>query len=577
MPQYTLRSYQQEAVNVAMQWLLKNSDPALLSISGGGGKSLICAELARLLYEKTGKRVLCLVPTEDLLLQNGEKMALTGEKFSYYSASVEKSLRYHIVIATEGTFKKIAKQVGHEFCAVIVDEADRVTPTFKKIIDDMREGNPLLRVLGMTGTPFRMKTGYIYGIDTDNVVLGTDEAIEPYYRKLLYRLPCNDLIAMGYLTPVSIGTTKGYDTKELKIKGDKFTDESVKMTFENKGSITETIVKDIIDKSKDRKGVMIFCASLEHCDEVVKYLPQNDYVLLRGDMPKKERRKALADFKAQRKKYLINQNIATVGVDVPHADVCVLMRGIESNRLFQQIVWRVVRLCEGKDDALLLDYGNNIENLFNGDADIFSPQIKTYGSKHAPKIEVCCPDCNTSQEFAQRHGFNNYDKFGYSTDLAGDRLQGDIPAHHGRRCKGMTMLGKNQYKRCDYYWTHKECKECGHKNDIAARKCEKCAITLINPDDKLSDTATVINTGDRNIAVVTGMEIHENDAIRLVTFRTPHGDIVAKHYTNTDNKFIAQHAIIFDRATNFGERVPKRIEYVKQKNGYFTIKRYMHS
>lgn len=573
---YKLRSYQQEAVDASMAWLLKNSEPALLSLSGGSGKSLICAELAKLLFQKTGKRVLCLVPTEDLLLQNGEKMQMTGEKFSYYSASVEKSLRHHIVIATEGTFKKIAKDVGHEFCAVIVDEADRVTPTFKKIIEDMRLGNPLLRVIGMTGTAFRMKTGYIYEIDEENRLLGTDQAIEPYYKKLLYRLSCNELIAMGYLTPVSIGVTHGYDTKELKMKGDKFTDESVKKTFENKGNITETIVNDVIKKSKNRKGVMIFCATLEHCDEVVKYLPQDDYVLLRGDMPKKARRQAIADFKSQKKKYLVNQNIATVGFDAPHADVCVLMRGIESNRLFQQIVWRVVRLHEGKEDALLLDYGNNIENLFNGDADIFTPQIKTYGSKPTTKIEVCCPECNTTQEFSHRKDFELYDKQGYAIDQFGSRLVGDIPAHYGRRCTGMTMLGKNKYKRCDYYWTHKECKVCGHKNDIASRKCEKCSTVLITPDDKLSETATVINVGDKNIATVNGMRVKENENIRIITFDTTHGDIIMKLYPNSDNKFIAQHSVIFDRATNMGEKIPKRIEYVKQKNGLFTVKRYIH-
>ena len=75
---YTLRSYQLEAVEIAMLWLKANSEPALLELSGGAGKSLIMAEIARRLFLLTGKRVLCLVPSEDLLLQNGEKMELTG-------------------------------------------------------------------------------------------------------------------------------------------------------------------------------------------------------------------------------------------------------------------------------------------------------------------------------------------------------------------------------------------------------------------------------------------------------------------------------------------------------------------
>ena len=88
---YTLRPYQQEAVDAAIAWVRKNSSPALLELATGAGKSLICAELARILVPLSKKKVLCLCPTAELVEQNYEKYLLTGNEASIYSASIGKS------------------------------------------------------------------------------------------------------------------------------------------------------------------------------------------------------------------------------------------------------------------------------------------------------------------------------------------------------------------------------------------------------------------------------------------------------------------------------------------------------
>lgn len=573
---YTLRPYQQAAVDAAIRWMKKNSEPALLELSGGAGKSLICAEIAKVMYQLSGKRILVLVPNQDLLLQNGEKMAMTGEKFSYYSASVSKSLRHHIVLATEGTFKSIAKKIGHEFSCVAVDEAHRVTPTFKQIITDMREGNPNLRVIGMTGTPFRTTEGYIYDLDLENKIM--QEATNPYYKKLLYRVTCDDLIAQGYLTPVQIGVpSESYDTSKI-VLGDRedFTESELKKTFELK-SVTSKIVADMLEKTKNHLGVIVFCATLKHAQEVCDLLPEGSYVFLHGKLSNAERKQAIHRYKTQQVKYLINRDIASTGFDAPHTDCCVFMRSVGSNGLFQQMVWRMVRLYEGKEVSLLLDYGNNIENLFDGSPEIFKPQIKAYGSKPQEKISVMCEDCGTEQEFTKRPGFEYYDPFGYALDLAGDRLEGNIPSHYGRRCTGVTPLGKNQFSRCNYYWTCKECPNCQHKNDIAARQCESCGLTLINPEDKLSEQAVYIPAGERTRTRVDSMTMREleDGNLMIVTFDTPHGEIKCRFFPNDSRTHIARHGWLFKTKTKKGNEKPLYIEYTKQKNGYCSINEYI--
>lgn len=68
---------------------------------------------------------------------------------------------------------------------MILDECHKITPTIKKIINDMRIGSPNLRTVGMSATPYRMLTGYIYAIDENNRLLNESETIDPYFRKKL--------------------------------------------------------------------------------------------------------------------------------------------------------------------------------------------------------------------------------------------------------------------------------------------------------------------------------------------------------------------------------------------------------
>lgn len=575
MTAYVPRFYQQESHDLAIEYMKKNSEPCLIVLPMGSGKALTVTIIANSLHEMSnGKIVLNLAPSKELTEQNYEKFVAMGGKASIYSASISKSLRNPIIFATAMSIIKVIKDIAHKVCGVIIDEAHGTTNTIKQIIEIIREVNPHVRVCGLTATPYNMGSGYCYEIDQHGKLV--QETREPYYKKLVYSITANELISLGYLTPPQIGKPEShYDTSKLELKGKTFSDKDLNETFVGK-EITQKIVADILNKTEDKNSVLVFASSIAHMEELVKLFPQEQTRILSGKTKKKEREAIVSDFKSFKFKYLINVGILTTGFDHSALDAIAILRATESAGLYQQILGRGTRLYEGKDTFLVLDYTDNIENFFGESGDVFEPNIKTYGSKPTTKIEVCCPECNTTQEFAHRKDFELYDKQGYAIDQFGSRLVGDIPAHYGRRCTGMTMLGKNKYKRCDYYWTHKECKVCGHKNDIASRKCEKCSTVLITPDDKLSETATVINVGDKNIATVNGMRVKENENIRIITFDTTHGDIIMKLYPNSDNKFIAQHSVIFDRATNMGEKIPKRIEYVKQKNGLFTVKRYIH-
>jgi DNA repair protein RadD len=71
---FTLRPYQQEAVDATLAWFRKHQEPAAIVLPTGAGKSLVIAELARL----ARGRVLVLAHVKELVAQNHAKYCALG-------------------------------------------------------------------------------------------------------------------------------------------------------------------------------------------------------------------------------------------------------------------------------------------------------------------------------------------------------------------------------------------------------------------------------------------------------------------------------------------------------------------
>jgi DNA repair protein RadD len=505
-----LRYYQQDAVDTAIKHIKKSVMPALLELSGGAGKSLIVSAIAHWFNKASGKKVLCIQPTKELCEGNAKKYLATGERMSVFSASAgSKCMRHSVVFGTPATIANSISRFGDAFGLVIVDEAHRTTKQIKEIIEEIRKKNPRLRVLGLTGTPYRHNDGYIYQYRPDGSFVTEDEARNPYYNNLLYRITTQELIDMGYLTQMhgDPDTANGYDTSSLKLKSNgKFDQAEIERVFEGKGRLTYNIVCDIVRHSVGHKSVMIFAATVPHMKEILESLPPDNSRGIGGDLNMGATREAVVkDFEQQKFKYLVSVGTMTTGVDFPAVSIIAVMRATESASLFQQIIWRGVRLINNsvagdhaaiaaseKPESILLDYAENVDRFELHD-DLFRPTIRVKGSGiKGEGMIVTCPSCGFGNEFSGRLNPDNYDYSpdGYFLDPLGNPVEtehGPMPSHHGRRCTGQVKSGTDLgvYVRCEHRWTSKECLECGHANDIAARYCEACKAEIIDPNEKL--------------------------------------------------------------------------------------------
>lgn len=581
----TLRPYQQAASDAAIAWMRQSVEPAVIEAVTAAGKSHVIADMALRIHDMTGKRVLCLAPSAELVQQNREKLIATGTPASMFSASAgAKDLRHPIVFGSPLTVKNRISRFQDGYAMVVLDECHGISPTVRGIIEEMRAGNPNLRVIGLTATPYRLGSGYIFRQWPDGTVNDDTRAREPYFTKCVYRITGPDLIAQGYLTRPVIGETgaEHYDTSALAVNSrGQFDAGAVDRAYHGHGRKTAAIVVDVVARSRDRMGVMLFAATVRHAEEVMASLPPDLSAMITGDTPKGERASIIARFKARRIKYLVNVAVLTTGFDAPHVDVIAILRKTESVGLLQQIIGRGLRLHDDKRDCLVLDYTDNLDTHC-GDGDLFAPEVKAgKGGGDNEGLKCLCPDCGYENRFPAKPDTLEYakDENGYCLDLTGRRVEtewGPLPGHFGRRCWGMVQAGPGKLDRCGHRWTSKDCPVCAAANDIAARYCAECKAELVDPGEKLRFEFRAMKKDPTQpqcdevveVRFVRGVSQRGAETVRA-EWTTPYRKLTTWHMPHAPHARGRRDWERFAAATAEGTVPPRTISYVKEPSGFY--------
>ncbi|WP_425669660.1 DEAD/DEAH box helicase [Vibrio owensii] len=480
---YTLRPYQADSVKAVIHYFRKHSTPAVIVLPTGAGKSLVIAELARL----AKGRVLVLAHVKELVEQNHAKYEGYGLKGSIFSAGLgRKETDQQVVFASVQSVVRNLDSFKNQFSLLVIDECHRVpdekTSSYQKVITHLRDLNPGIKVLGLTATPYRLGMGWIYQYHTRGQVR-TEES--RFFRDCIFELPIRYLLDENFLTPARMmdAPVLSYDFSQLKpANTGRYKEAEMDMVIDKAKRATPQIVEQIIQYAKERKGVMVFAATVRHAQEIHGLLPEGETAIVIGDTPTPERDAIIQSFKNREIKYLVNVSVLTTGFDAPHVDLIAILRPTESVSLYQQIVGRGLRLSEGKSECLVLDYAGNSYDLYQPEVGDPKPDSTS------EIITIPCPAC----------GFNN--NFWGKLDSNGFLLE-----HFGRRCQGYFEDDETgEREHCGYRFRAKYCGECGADNDIAARICHECDATLVDPDKKLKEA---LNLKDALIFECTEMDL----------------------------------------------------------------------
>ncbi|MEX9884483.1 DEAD/DEAH box helicase [Providencia rettgeri] len=460
---FVLRPYQQEAVDATVDYFRKQTHPAVIVLPTGAGKSLVIAELARL----ARGRVLVLAHVKELVEQNHAKYLTYGLQADIFAAGLNrKESQSKVVFGSVQSVARNLKAFDAHFSLVIIDECHRISlndkSQYQQIIQALQSNNPSLRILGLTATPYRLNSGWIYQYHYHGMIRGDENC---FFRECIYELPLHYMIKNKFLVPperLDMPVLQ-YDFSQVSLTSSGiFNEQELNLSLKKQQRITPKIIEQVIEYAAPLQGCMIFAATVEHAKEILGYLPQNSAALVTAETPAADRQAIINQFKNKELHYLVNVSVLTTGFDAPHVDVIAILRPTESVSLYQQIVGRGLRLSEGKTRCLILDYAGNPHDLFRPEVGSSRPN-----STSVP-VQVFCPLCQFANIF-----------WGKCTS------DGQIIEHYGRRCQGWEEDENRQKKQCEFRFRFKQCPHCGTENDIAARRCQKCQEVLTDPDDML--------------------------------------------------------------------------------------------
>ena len=303
----------------------------------GGGKSLTFSFIAHGAADK-GNRVYILSHRQELIDQISGALDLTGTPHGFIAAGYP-ALDAPVQIASVQTLVRRLDRTPQPDL-IVIDEAHHArAETFERIIREW----PKAKLLGVTATPIRL-SGEGLGTIFDHLITG------PSMR---------ELIDAGYLAPYRMFRPPTADASDLPKRGGEFVTAAAEALM-NKPAITGSALAHYRQHA-DGLPALVFCVSIQHAKSVADQFREAGYAAfsIDGTMERTVRRGVVEDFRAGRIKVVTSVALLEEGFDMPGAHVGIFLRPTQSLGLYLQQVGRLLRPCEGKTHALLLDHVGN--------------------------------------------------------------------------------------------------------------------------------------------------------------------------------------------------------------------------
>lgn len=359
---YTLRPYQEKAVQTAFNYFLRGSSKVnpILILPTGSGKSLVIARLTQMLKSD----ILVISPSKEILEQNYDKYEGYGGTASIYSASKGVKEIGAITFATIGSIKTKSGDFAH-VRYIIVDECHTLPPNQGSMFMGFLSQMSGIKVIGLSATPFRLKkyNDPFTGMPMSKINLLPRERPR-FFNDIIHVTQISEMYEQGFLAPIKyIPLT--WDNGSLKVNttGAEYTDESIDSELKRQ-KVYERI-PEIIKQSieKGRKYRLVFVQNVDQAEALASKIPDSSCVSAKT--PKKEREQIIQDFKSGKIKTVFNVGTLTVGFDFPALDTIIIARPTMSLALYMQMIGRGIRVHESKTHCALVDMCGNYD-MFGG-------------------------------------------------------------------------------------------------------------------------------------------------------------------------------------------------------------------
>lgn len=347
-----LRSYQDDIVHKVVASFDEGNKRAFYIVATGLGKTVIAATIARQLWTRGCHRILVLCHATDLALQLEQgfwpqltKDIPTSVFFDGLPPRNTEGISFGLYQSLYGYLPGIDPD---QFDVVIVDEAHHaLAHGFRTCLEHLK---PRF-LIGMTATPWRgdgQSLTTIFGNPVAKVSL-VDGMAMGYLSKVDYRILCDN---------VDWDNMQGMSEQNLSIR-----DLNKRLFLPQRDEAVISELKTAIQEV-GRPRIAIFSPSIEHSDRFAQMLSASGVPCAAlSKVDKSERRRRLLAFASGTYQAICAVDVMNEGIDIPDVNILVFLRATHSRRIFVQQLGRGLRLSEGKDKVIVLDFVSDIRRM----------------------------------------------------------------------------------------------------------------------------------------------------------------------------------------------------------------------
>ena len=325
-----LRPYQETCVGqVLAKW--QQHKRLLAVLPTGAGKTIIFSHIAD---RMTGKSLI-IAHREELLNQAIAKLeSATGIQASLERADAVADRDAKVVVGSIQTLcRRYDQWHPNHFDQIIIDETHHVAAdSYQSVLRHFADA----KVLGVTATPDR----------ADQKSLGD------HFDDIAFEITLPELIKGGYLSPIRVRVCDvSINLSNVAIRGGDF--DAVAS-----GDALEPVLSRIIDQIQihGKKKTLVFLPLIGTSKQMRAMMAARGINARHVDGTSEDRQETLEWFRTSTQAVLCNAMLLTEGYDEPSIDTIVCLRPTKSRALYTQIVGRGTRICEGKDQLLILDF-----------------------------------------------------------------------------------------------------------------------------------------------------------------------------------------------------------------------------